>query len=296
MNILLAAFCIILFSLTVPFTRIATFEAAPVSIILIRLLGASLLCLLFALKDGWIPPKRALKGIFLTAVGSVIGFSSLTAFAMKEVPAGHGAVALASMPIVTAIYAVLRDRNVPGIKFWSWAVGGTLLSFSFFLFMNVNEILAGDLLLILSVFSAAFGYVEGGRMSREFGGRRVMTWAVLLTLPFTIPFALWYFKTNDPNVMNWSSTVWFSVGYLALVSQSSGMFLWFQVLAKGPMEKIAMVQLLQPFFTLLASIVLLNESVLWSTWIVAALVAFCVFGVNKEKSNNPVKISSKMAA
>lgn len=296
MNILLAAFCIVLFSLTVPFTRIATFEASPLSVILIRLLGASVLCLIIAAKDGWLPPPKAWKGIFLTALGSVIGFSSLTAFAMKEVPAGHGAVALASMPIVTASYAVLRDRMSPGMKFWAFAVGGTLLSFSFFLFMNVEKILAGDILLILSVFAAAFGYVEGGRTSREYGGTRTMVWAVLLTLPLTIPLSLWHFQSNALHVQGLSASVWFSVAYLALVSQSSGMFLWFQVLAKGPMEKIAMVQLLQPFFTLLASIFLLNESVLGATWIVAALVALCVFGVNKEKQNNTLKVNPKLAA
>lgn len=296
MNILLAAFCIVLFSLTVPFTRIATFEATPVSVILIRLLGASLLCLIIAVKDGWLPPPKAWKGIFFTALGSVIGFSSLTAFAMREVPAGHGAVALASMPIVTASYAVLRDRMSPGMKFWFFAIGGTLLSFSFFLFMNVEKILGGDILLILSVFAAAFGYVEGGRTSREFGGTRTMVWAVLLTLPLTVPLSLWHFRSHAINLTDLSASAWFSVVYLALVSQSSGMFLWFQVLAKGPMEKIAMVQLLQPFLTLLASIYLLNESVSGATWIVAALVALCVFGVNKEKQNNTLKVNPKLAA
>jgi drug/metabolite transporter (DMT)-like permease len=78
-------------------------------------------------------------------------------------------------------------------------------------------------------------------------------------------------------------SVWFSLAYIALVSQSLGMFLWFKVLAIGPMEKVALVQLLQPFVTLLGAILILNEEVVPSTWIVAGLVALCVVGSNRKK-------------
>jgi drug/metabolite transporter (DMT)-like permease len=62
------------------------------------------------------------------------------------------------------------------------------------------------------------------------------------------------------------------------------MFLWFKVLAIGPMEKVAQVQLLQPFFTLFAAIIQLKETLISSTWIVAGLVALCIFGSNKAKA------------
>ncbi len=283
MNTLAAIFCIILFSLTVPFTRMAAFDTPPEAIILFRLLGAGTICFIAVLWDKWIPPKRAWKGILLTSFGSVIGFSSLTAFAMKEVPAGHAAVALAAMPIVTAAYSSLRDRFNPGWKFWLFALMGTMLSFSFFFFRNVGNLLHGDFLLLLAVFAAAFGYVEGGRLSREYGGRRVMSWAIVATLPVILPTAGFYFSHTSLDVSNLSMNAWISVAYLALVSQSSGMFLWFKVLAIGPMEKVALIQLLQPFLTLLASILFLNETVLWSTWIIAALVAVCILGANREK-------------
>ena len=109
-----------------------------------------------------------------------------------------------------------------------------------------------------------------------------MSWAVLITLPFVIPGAIYFFMHEGEN-LSLSLNGWLSVAYLALISQSLGMFLWFGVLAIGPMEKIAQVQLLQPFFTLFAAIVFLNESVIALTWIIAGLVALCIFGANKEK-------------
>ncbi|MES2529090.1 MAG: DMT family transporter [Bdellovibrionota bacterium] len=283
MNTLAAILCVFLFALTAPFTRMAALETTAESIILIRILGAAVVCLIFVLMDRWTPPRKAWPGLIATATGTVIGFNSLMAFGLREVPAGHAAVALAGLPLATSIYSVLRDGLNPGIKFWIFAIVGTVLSFSFFFFMNINGIASGDIYLLLSVLSASFGYVEGGRVSRIHGGTRTMSWAVLLTLPIVIPFAIFYFY-GIRETFSLSLNGWLSVSYVALVSQSLGMFLWLRVLAIGPMERVAQVQLLQPFFTLFGAIILLNETVIPTTWIVAGLVALCIFGSNKAKA------------
>lgn len=285
MNILAAILCIVLFSLTVPLTRMAALETTAESIIFMRLLGASVICIIAAILEGWIPPKTSWKGILFTAMGSVIGFASMTAFAMREVPAAHGAVALAALPIVTASYAVLRDRLKPGKRFWFFALFGTLLSFGYFLTTKVTQAHTGDLYLLFAVLCASFGYVEGGRLSRIHGGRRVMTWAVITTIPLVLPLAIIYSSQTSFFFINFTTGTWFSLLYLALISQSLGMFLWFKVLANGPMEKIALVQLLQPFFTLMGSIFILKETVDWSTWLIAFIVGLCIIGANKEKAS-----------
>lgn len=283
MNILSAFFCVFLFALTAPFTRLAALSIDPESIILIRIIGAAAVCGIYLLWDGWIPPKKAWPGIIGTALGTVIGFNSLMAFGLSEVPSGHAAVALAGLPLGTSIYSILRDKKNPGRTFWIFALVGTFLSCGFFFFMNMEKFLLGDFLLLLAVLSASFGYVEGGRSTRLYGGARTMSWAVLLTLPVCIPLAFFHFSETSTSYSNLGFDVWFSLAYVAFVSQSLGMFLWFKVLAIGPMEKVALVQLLQPFLTLLGAIVILNEQVLSSTWIVAALVALCVAGSNHEK-------------
>lgn len=283
-NLLVAAFCVLLFSLTVPFTRIAALETDPITIIFVRLLGAGFVSVVLAIADGWFPPKRAWKGILGVTIGSVIGFSSFTALALKEVPSGHAAVGLAGLPMATAIYSVIRDRANPGRYFWGFALLGTFISFGFFFTLNVSEVGRGDFILVLAVLSAAFGYVEGGRATREFNGRRIMSWAVICTLPIVLPVGVYRIIQTQESLAQLSIGAWAAMIYLALVSQSTGMFLWFKVLAKRPMEKIALVQLLQPFLTLLASIIFLKEHVLWSTWIIAGMVAACIYGANKTRT------------
>lgn len=284
MNLLFAIICVALFSLTAPFTRIAALEVLPTTIILIRILGAALVCFIFILLDRWIPPKKAWPGILATALGSVIGFNSLMAFGLREVSASHAGVALAGLPLATSIYSILRDRLKPGLRFWLYSILGTILSFGFFFFQNVQELHLGDFYLLAAVLAAAFGYVEGGRSSRLYGGARTMSWAVMVTLPICIPLTFFHFSQATDRLGDISINVWFALVYLAMISQSLGMFLWFKVLAKGPMEKVSLVQLLQPFFTLLGAIILLDEKVSLVTWLIAGLVAFCVMGSNKEKS------------
>ena len=286
MNIISAIFCVVLFSLTAPFTRIAALETNAETIILLRIIGAAIVCLIAVLVDRWIPPKKIWIYILYTSLGSVIGFNALMAFGLREVPSAHAAVALAVLPVITAIYSVVRDRMNPCIRFWLFAVMGTSFAFGFFFSINVNHFLLGDFLLLLSVFSAAFGYVEGGRLSRDYGGRKIMSWAVLVASPISILIATIYFSSNHQTLLNLSMKGWFSISYLALISQSLGMFLWFRVLSIGPMEKIALVQLLQPFLTLFASILLLRETVLPMTWIIALLVAICIFGSNKSRNKS----------
>lgn len=283
MNIITALFCVFLFALTAPFTRLAALSVSPHSIIYLRILGAGLVCLIFVIRDKWLPPKKAWPGIVATSLGTVIGFNSLMAYGLKEVPAGHAAVALAGLPMATSVYSILRDGLNPGLRFWFFSLLGTILSIGFFFLLNVKKLQYGDILLLISVLSAAFGYVEGGRSSRLYGGVRTMSWAILITLPVCLPLAIIHFHKSSGSIFDFNVRVWFSLMYVGFVSQSLGMFLWFKVLAKGPMEKVALVQLLQPFITLLAATILLDEAVLDLTWLIAGLIAACIFGSNRER-------------
>ena len=74
----------------------------------------------------------------------------------------------------------------PPAAFWAFAVLGTVLSTAYLLLDASGGLMTGDALLMVAVLAAAFGYVEGARLSREFGGRRIMSWAILLSLPLAL--------------------------------------------------------------------------------------------------------------
>ncbi len=293
MNMSLATFCVLLFSLTVPCTRLAVLEMPSLLVMGLRLCGAALVCALFLLRDPWWPPRRIWLPLLLTMLASVAGFSLLTALALQQVPGTHGAIGLAALPAVTALYAALRDRVQPPAAFWAFALLGSVLSSAYLLLDAGGGLMGGDFLLMLAVVAAAFGYVEGARLSREFGGRRIMSWAILLSLPLAL--AITWSQLDQVALGSFSAPAWVAVVYLAVISQSLGMMLWYRVLARGPMEKVALVQLLQPFFTLLAAHLLLGEAVAPLAWLVASLVVLCIVGANRSRAR-PVAVTLAPAA
>lgn len=284
MNTLLAILCVFSFSLTVPVTRIATQVLDPATAAALRLAGAAAVCaLVVALFDRWVPPRRLLPRLIGVSLGSVIGFSFFVSKAMKSVPSSHGVIALAALPVLTAAYSSLRDRSSPGRAFWAFSALGTLLSLSFFFVDRSVALGAGDLYLVGALIASAFGYVEGARLSREHGGRRVMSWAILIAAPFAGFLLLSGTGLADLHKLAAHPAAAGAVLYLALVSQSFGMFLWYHVLANGQMAKVAMTQLLQPFFSLAAGAALLDESASATTWLIASLVMACVVGANRQR-------------
>lgn len=290
MNTFLAVICVLAFSLTVPFTRIASSALEPEAVAAMRLLGAAIVCLIAVVGfDRWVPPREIWAKILAPSIGSVVAFSLLIALAMKRVPATHGAIAFAALPAATAVYASLRDRINPGVRFWVFSLIGTLATLVFLAMGSESGFEAGDWLLIGSVLSSAFGYVEGARLSRDYGGRRVMSWAILFALPIVIPASAWVLLKQDLPSPAENPAVWGSVAYLALISQSLGMFVWYKVLAQGSMARTAMIQLLQPFFTLAAAVLMLGEQARPEAWLVTLLVAASVFGANRERQKVLVK-------
>jgi drug/metabolite transporter (DMT)-like permease len=279
MNNLLALFCVSLFSLTVPATRTAAQDIAPEAVTALRLLGAALVCLTsFLLGDRWVPPRRAWAGLLATSFGSVWGFSFFIAVAMKQVPGSHGAIALATLPVLTGAYASFRDWKNPGARYWFFSSAGTFIVLLFFLRSSSGALGLGDSFLVGAVLVSAFGYVEGARLSREFGGRRIMTWAVLLAIPMA--FLICYAPLRSGSLFPKHLSSWVALFYLAAISQSLGMFLWYRVLSKGDMARIALIQLVQPFLTIAACAYWLEETINPSAWVSSTLVVLCVLGAN----------------
>jgi len=282
MNLLAAAFCVFLFSVTVPMTRIAALEMPALFVMALRVAGAGLLCAGVILWQRWVPPRRIWPLLMLTSLTAVLIFSLATAMPLREVPGSHGALGLAALPALTAAYSSLRDRVNPGPVFWAFALMGTMLSSAFFVVQAADGLVAGDLWLAVAVLASMIGYVEGARLSREFGGVRIMAWSILLSVPPAVLPGLWLWSNSD--LPGFSGDAWLAVAYLAFISQSSAMFLWFRVLAKGPLEKVALVQLLQPFLTLLGAVLLLDERVGWLAWATAAGVVICIFGAQRSRA------------
>lgn len=255
------------FSFTLPATRLAVPEFGSYLIGFGRsaLAGVLALALLLLLKEK-LPERRHWLGLGVVALGTVFGFSVFTALALRSVPSSHGAVVVGLLPAATAIAAVLLTRERPRAAFWLICGLGVVAVLVFAVVQGAGHISAGDLYLLLAVVFAAAGYAEGGRLAREMGGWRVVSWALAFSLPITL-LATWLSPWPDqiPSV-----TAWAAFGYVSVFSVFLGFFAWYKGLALGGVAHAGQVQLLQPVLTVAWSALLLGEHIGVAT-VVAAL-------------------------
>ena len=124
------------------------------------------------------------------------------------------------------------------------------------------------------MISAAVGYAVGAKLSKELGGWQVICWALVITFPFILVPAIIY-APDDLWVLPFS--VYGGFLYLALISQLLAFFVWYKGLALGGIARVSQTQLLQPFVTIFASILILGELISMQTAIFALLIVATVW-------------------
>ncbi|SFD45927.1 DMT family transporter [Massilia yuzhufengensis] len=275
-GMLLGLLGVAMFSLTMPFTRMAVAELDPVFVALGRALGAALLAAgWLACKRAPLPPRSALLPLALVAAGCIVGFPLLTSIALRTVPAAHGALLVGVLPLATALYAALRGFERPSRGFWGMALLGSALVAAFALAQGGGALHVADLLVFGAVAAAAVGYAEGGRLSRSLGGPETICWALVLAAPVLLPVLLWH---GVPPLGEVGAGAWFAFGYVTAISMFVGFFFWYRGLALGGVSRVGQVQLLQPFLSLIGAALLLGEALTLPNCAFALAVAAVVFG------------------
>ena len=266
---------VVAFGLTLPATRFVVPYFDPIFIGLGRAVIASVIAafILIATKQSK-PTRKQLIQLSVVALGVVLGFPVLTAWAMETVPASHGGVVLGILPLATAVAAVIVSKEKPSVGFWIFSLIGSIVVVTYSLLQGFGSFQLGDLLLVGAIISAGLGYALGGKLSKELGGWQVICWALVISFPFII-FPAWM-QAPEEDFSNLPLNVLLSFLYLALVSQLFGFFLWNKGLALGGIARVSQTQLMQPFVTLLASAFLINETVNLQTIIFAVLVVSIV--------------------
>lgn len=276
------------FSFTLPVTGMVLPELEPMFVGSGRAVLAAMVASLWLLVTrSRLPNASQWRRLFIVSAGVVIGFPLLSAWAMQTVPASHGGVVLGIMPLGTAVVGVFVAHERPSSGFWLVGLAGATVVIAYTMWIGNGHVQIGDLALLGAVVSAAIGYAVGGYLSKELGGSEVICWALVLSLPVHV-IPAWLFA--PVSFVEISSHTWTGFLYLALVSQLLGFFLWNKGLALGGIARVSQTQLVQPFVTIVASALLLDE-VIESTTIIFALV---VIGVVTLGRNMPIVTASSV--
>ena len=287
---------ILIFSFTLPFTRIAVATINPFFLTTGRAALAALFAIIvFAVVRPIRPNKNQVIRLMIVAAGVVIGFPLFTSLALQSVPSAHGTVVIALLPAVTALFVVIRTGERPSPVFWVASIAGAISVLAFLALSNgISGLSLPDFFLVLAVISAAMGYTEGGLLSRELGSWQTICWALIIALPVMAPLTA-INMTIAP--LSHDPIAWMCFLYTAMFSMFLGFFAWYRGLAIGPMTSVSQVQLSQPVFTLMWSAVILGETLTPDILIGGAVVIALAFTAVRArvKTTTPLSLSSDEA-
>lgn len=270
---------VLIFSGSLPATRVAVLDFNPVFLTVARatIAGLLALCVLLMLKERR-PAKKDIFPLVIVSIGVVVGFPLLSALALQYVTAAHSIVFLGMLPLTTAIFGVIRGGERPRPAFWVCSVTGSMLVIGYAVAQGLSASPAGDILMLLAVILCGLGYAEGAKLSKTLGGWQVISWALVLSLPFMLPITWYLFPLTYTGI---TVPAWIGLAYVSIFSMLVGFIFWYRGLAQGGIAAVGQLQLLQPFFGLALAATLLHEQVSIGMLGITVGVILCVAGTKK---------------
>lgn len=263
-GLILGAIGVAIFSLTPPMTRLATGSSTdpqlPGAFVAFgRAVVAGLLSIAYLIATrGRLPGRTHRASLAFVAAGVVIGFPLGMSVAMRYVESVHGSAMLGALPLGTAIIGALVDRQRQPIAFWAVAGLGSALVMALPFVKagaSLSSVNAADGLLVAAAVCASTGYVHGARLARTMSAEQVICWACAVSLPITVPLALFTWPDGQASLTAWLGFAWVSVGGMWV-----GFFFWYRGLALGGTVRVGQVQLAQPILGMIVSVPLLGET------------------------------------
>jgi drug/metabolite transporter (DMT)-like permease len=249
---------ILAFSFSFPATKLALDGFDPWLVAFGRAAIAGLLATAYLVAvRAPLPTAAQWRRLVIVAGGVIVGFPLLTSLALVTSDSAHGAVVIAVLPAATALAAVARAGERPGPAFWLAAIAGLGVVLAFVLHEAAGALTAADAFLLGGTACCALGYAEGGALSRELGGARTISWALVLSLPLTVPVTVVAAATTPVDA---HTTAILGLAYVAAISMFLGFFAWYAGLARGGVARVGQLQLTQPLLTVLWSALVLDEA------------------------------------
>lgn len=250
---------VVIFSGSLPATRVAVEGFSPLFLTSARAVIAAVLAgaLLLLLRQPR-PSRSDIMSLAIVMLGVVVGFPLLTALALQHVTSARSIVFIGLLPLMTALFGVVRGGERPKPLFWLFSGLGAATVVGFALGNGAAASWRGDLYMLAAVVLCGLGYAEGASLSRRIGGWQVISWALLLALPLMLILAI---ATLPGSWAGIATPAWIGLAYVSIFSMLVGFVFWYRGLAIGGTASVGQLQLLQPFLGLGLAGLLLGEPI-----------------------------------
>ncbi len=248
---------VVIFGGTLPATRLAVTGFDPIFVTAGRAaIAGALAGIILLYFRRRLPSRSILPEMIASAALLAGGFPLFLSLGLVTAESSHGAVVLAILPLLTAAAGSIIGKERPSLKFWMFALLGTLTVLAFVVVRGDGRWVVADGFFLLASLSAAFGYAISGKLSRTMPGWEVIFWQLVFVLPFTLLIAA---LTSPNSLAAIPAAAWLGFAYVSLFSMLIGLSVWNKGMAMGGVARVGQLQLLQVFVTLGLSALLLGE-------------------------------------
>ncbi|PEI99012.1 hypothetical protein CN684_31495 [Bacillus wiedmannii] len=281
---------VILWGTAIAPTKWALESIQPFTLLFIRLFLAGGICLLFSfkqLKRSVVHKQVPWKRMSLLSFAGVAGYFMFTSYGISLTSGLHVSIIDAALPLVTILFSAFFLKEKIQLNYWIGivlgAIGVLLITIPS---SNVDKevSLIGDILILLSTFLFAFYTVLLKRPKQEqYLSNKVFTTLTLIIgavilLPFAMAETFYY---GLPKIETWKAGL--SVIYLVIGATILAYWFWNRALETVSASVSGLYLNALPLISIVASIVLLNESLTWRIVIGGSLVLFGVIWADKRK-------------
>jgi O-acetylserine/cysteine efflux transporter len=139
---------------------------------------------------------------------------------------------------------------------------GVMLAFAGVVVLVADRGPSGNLLPLLLVVAAAFAFAVSNVLTKRYGPFdpfMLMGWSSLLTVPQVLLMSLLLEYGQLPSLVTADERGWLALAYTIFVGGIAGFGLWFWLIARCSMSRVAPFGLLLPVFALMSSVLFLGE-------------------------------------
>jgi drug/metabolite transporter (DMT)-like permease len=281
---------VILWGTAIAPTKWALESIQPFTLLFIRLFLAGGICLLFSfkqLKRSVVHKQVPWKRMSLLSFTGVAGYFMFTSYGISLTSGLHVSIIDAALPLVTILFSAFFLKEKIRLNYWIGivlgAIGVLLITIPS---SNVDQevSLIGDILILLSTFLFAFYTVLLKRPKQEqyLSNKVFTTLTLIIGAVILLPFAMAeIFYYGFPKIETWKTG--FSVIYLVIGATILAYWFWNRALETVSASVSGLYLNALPLISIVASIVLLNESLTWRIVIGGSLVLFGVIWADKRK-------------
>jgi len=216
-------------------------------------------------------PRGQMKNLFIIALISAAIQYSMTYTSLKWLDASvAGLVVQLEVPFLTLLGAVVL-KEPTGPRRWA----GIALAFVGVYLIAGEPRVAAQWGAVLLLMGGAATWAVGQvmiRQLRDISGLTVTAWIAVMAAPQLLVMSL-IFETGHIEALRTAGpVVWGTVLYLGLVMTALGYGIWYTLVRRNPVGRVAPFLLLLPIFTVLGSLVFLDESLSTQTIAGGAIV------------------------